>query len=171
MSRGVVWGERREARRRRQRQRERRVVAVMQNVEPRRLLAGVAATFLDGVLIVQGTGGADDVAVVADGGRGKFSVRVGRAVKQYKGSLSTVVVHGNGGNDRIVIGDGIAAGATLFGGAGNDTLVGGALGDNLDGGAGDDQLDGRGGADTFVGGGGNDTADYSSRIASLHLRV
>ena len=93
---------------------------------------------LNGYQVKAGAG--DDVVVVA-------------------GALSSVVVNGEDGNDRIVGGDG---NDLLIGGAGKDVLDGGAGNDRLNGNGGNDKLFGGAGADRLYGYDGNDYLDGGS---------
>jgi len=94
----------------------------------------------------------------------------------FNQSLSTIEIHGLGGNDVITVDSAIKAQVTAFGGLGNDTITGGGGNDFLYGGGdipqvkpskitigvfplandGDDILKGGGGSDTLYGGTGND---------------
>jgi hypothetical protein len=93
-----------------------------------------------------------------------------------------VVVAMAGGNDHVIIGDGVLpdgalkvdlgsgddqflggdAAESVLGGAGNDDVQGRAGDDALDGGDGDDSVLGAGGRDQLHGGAGNDTLDGDS---------
>jgi uncharacterized protein (TIGR03118 family) len=71
-------------------------------------------------------------------------------------SVSTVRVHGWGGDDRIRVGKGIGVLTILEGGAGNDILNGGGGNAILLGGPGNDDLVGSGRRDILIGGAGLD---------------
>jgi hypothetical protein len=69
---------------------------------------------------------------------------------------SILSLHGNAGNDEIMIAGEVRTGLTLTGGAGNDTLKGSRGNDTLHGGDGNDLLQGHGGNDELHGNAGND---------------
>ena len=71
------------------------------------------------------------------------------------GSVSTIRVHGNAGNDTLAVGANIG-GVYLNGGEGNDALYGGNGNDTLDGWNGDDYVSGGNGNDVLYGFFGND---------------
>jgi Ca2+-binding RTX toxin-like protein len=133
----------------------------------RRVLFAVGATVTSGVLTVEGSELRNTITISRDGA--KVAVRIDHATQKFK-NVTSIIVRGNGGDDRLTISDNLTIGASLVGGSGNDTLTGGSGNDTMSGDAGDDVLDGRGGADQFTGGAGNDTADYSSRTAAVALR-
>lgn len=68
------------------------------------------------------------------------------------GTFTSISVHGNGGNDDVVIAATLTYDAQLFGDAGNDRLQGGAGNDILVGGDGADTLHGGKGRDLLIGG-------------------
>jgi Ca2+-binding RTX toxin-like protein len=93
--------------------------------------------------VLHGWAGADDIEVSGSGGTDRF--------------------HGDAGNDRISIFDGVAgtlhgvAGSFFgYGGAGADTVQGDDRGDHIYGGTGNDSLLGFEGNDTMLGGAGRD---------------
>ncbi len=131
-------------------------------------------------LFVIGTANADNITVTSGPAAGTFTVsingntrnfnyaNVGAVEIQALGGNDSVTVsdpnvfvqiHGNGGNDTLLGGNG---GANLYGDEGNDSLVGGTFDDYLNGGA---------GADVMKGGAGNDTVDYSDRTANLMVGI
>lgn len=65
-------------------------------------------------------------------------------------TIGTLTVHGDGGNDRFVTGNGST---NVFGDDGNDTLISGP------------------GADTFHGGAGTDTIDYSKLAVEITVKL
>ena len=73
----------------------------------------------------------------------------------YTGSIASIQVYGNAGNDTVAIGGGIG-GVYVNGGDGNDRLYGGNGADTLDGWNGDDYISGGGANDTLYGYFGND---------------
>ncbi len=115
---------------------------------------------LAGTDSVETNGGAaaDTFTVTANGTR----VRVGRISPdplEFDIAVESLTVHGNGGDDTITAGNGLAAltQLTLDGGPGNDILTGGDGADLLIGGPGNDTLTGGRGIDTVRGGAGDDT--------------
>lgn len=141
--------------------------AIAGNVTP--IVSGtpdVTASLSGGTLTVNGTSGIDTITFSSNSG--KITV-VGNG-KTVSGSpfssVNKIVVNGNDGADRIVIGS-IAIPATLNGGNGNDTLIGGNAGDSLLGGAGDDDLDGGSGNDTVRGGSNNDAVTGGPGLDSM----
>jgi Ca2+-binding RTX toxin-like protein len=83
--------------------------------------------------------------------------------------LTTVEnLKGGSAGDRLV---GDAARNVIDGWGSADTLVGGGGDDVLMGREGDDTLDGGPGADDFQGGPGTDTADYTSRLQNVAVRI
>jgi Ca2+-binding RTX toxin-like protein len=73
--------------------------------------------------------------------------------------------------DSLTVDASLPFGVVGHGGDGDDVLRGGAHVDNLVGDGGNDKLDGGGAGDALLGGSGIDTADYSSRIAPLVVRL
>jgi Ca2+-binding RTX toxin-like protein len=146
----------------------------------------VTASLSNGTLTVNGTSGIDTISFGIVGGALAVTGN-GKAVggSPFNG-VARIVVNGNDGADRIVLGS-IAIPATLNGGNGNDTLVGGNANDVLSGGNGNDALDGGLGNDTVNGGlnddvltggpgldslrgdDGNDTLNASDGLADLFL--
>ncbi|HEY7117207.1 MAG TPA: hypothetical protein VH475_11495 [Tepidisphaeraceae bacterium] len=137
----------------------------IERLEPRRFLS---VTVEDGLLIVRGTDGPDDILIqVMDdadvGGRSGSDFGTGLAVLQddpiahtgltwnfNRDKIRGILVDAGAGRDALIVEDrsGGVIPMTLLGGDGDDTLVGGA---------GDDLVDGQGGNDSISGGGGNDT--------------
>jgi len=127
-----------------------------------------------------GSGSSGTVTIVAGSGTnsnqiGQFSastvksiiVNAGdggdRVVMSLTTASTTVIVHGDAGNDTI---SGSGGAEQLFGdvghdsisgGDGNDTITGGNGNDTLSGGAGTDVLNGNAGSDSMLSGDGNDT--------------
>jgi cyclophilin family peptidyl-prolyl cis-trans isomerase len=132
------------------------------------------ATISNGVLTVNGTGGADTMTIDLQNGQYLTSVNGNTQTLSATG-VTSVVVNGLAGNDIITLGSGMVNGAsvqggpgddsitggpgndTLAGGQGNDTILGAAGDDEIHGGQGDDSLAGGKGNDTILGGQGNDT--------------
>lgn len=115
----------------------------------------VTASLAGGTLTVNGTASIDTISF-ALGSNGLTVTGNGKTVSgsPFNG-VARIVVNGNDGDDRIVLGA-INLPATLNGGNGNDTLIGGNANDLLQGNAGNDNLDGGAGNDTLLGGIGND---------------
>jgi hypothetical protein len=141
-------------------------------LEPRELFT---ATF-----VVGGTAGADVIRITQNGST--VSVTKNGATTRRTG-VSSVVVDGGAGNDRITADDTVRVPLVLKGGAGNDSLAGGSGPDTLYGGTGSDTLFGGAGNDVLVtlgdapaqdrltGGSGHDNfwldADGSDRMSDL----
>ena len=115
----------------------------------------------DGIDTVEVNGGnsAENFTIAANGSRVRFG-RVDPAPFTLDiGTAENLIVNGNGGDDSITAGNGLASliQITMDGGDGNDTLTGGDGNDTLIGGDGNDVLDGGRGNDTALMGAGNDT--------------
>jgi Ca2+-binding RTX toxin-like protein len=115
----------------------------------------------DGIDTVEVNGGnsAENFTIAANGSRVRFD-RVDPAPFTLDiGTAENLIVNGNGGDDSITAGNGLASliQITMDGGNGNDTLTGGDGNDTLIGGDGNDVLDGGRGNDTALMGAGNDT--------------
>lgn len=105
-------------------------------------------------LAVLGTTGADVIGVYVESG--EYLVGLNSAVTRWAVDLiDSVGVLAGEGNDRIVIGAGVAR-SYVQGDAGKDTLIGGGGADTLYGNAGIDRLEGNGGSDLLVGENHND---------------
>jgi Ca2+-binding RTX toxin-like protein len=138
------------------------------------------AVLKPGELTVTGTDSADTISVTPTlnnvawqvSGVGPTSRVVNRAnvdinaLNPFSVQLSTLLVNGRGGSDRIevastfvnrLVADGGSGNDSIFGGAGNDSLLGGDGSDSLVGGAGNDSLLGGSGNDSLTGGAGNDS--------------
>jgi Ca2+-binding RTX toxin-like protein len=110
-------------------------------------------------VVSNGGNGAENFTIAANGSRVRFD-RVSPAPFFLDiGTTENLVVNGNGGDDTITAGNGLAPliHITEDGGAGNDTLVGGDGNDTLIGGDGNDTVLGGRGADTALMGAGDDT--------------
>src|SRR5688500_3481033 len=133
-----------------------------ETLEPRRLLA---ASLDGGLLLVEGTGGNDQIIVGIRDGR--LRVKTNGNVETFRlGAVDSLRIHGRGGHDEIRAELDIKS--RIYGGVGDDTLVGGGRRDLLDGGAGDDVLSagaaddrlfGDDGLDELLGRGGRDFLD------------
>ncbi len=108
---------------------------------------------------VNGGGGNDNFAVAANGTRVRVSSTGATPSNLDIGTAENLIVRGNGGDDTITAGNGLAAliQITMNGGAGNDTLIGGDGNDVLIGGDGNDMISGGRGNDTVLMGAGDDT--------------
>jgi hypothetical protein len=118
----------------------------------------LSAALERGVLTVTGTRRSDGIHVHDVGTR--ILVRIGNLPDQdfAIASVTKLIVHGEDGNDHIIVGfKTINLAASIFGDDGNDTLEATAASDFVHGGAGNDSLVGNAGNDTLVGGSGRDT--------------
>ena len=111
-------------------------------------------TVADGLLLVQGTDGADNVTLWTEAE--VVHVRVGDVQRQF----DLVALHGVqirvGGGDDVVDCRGLTLPTRIWGGAGNDSLIGGSAGDEIHGAPGRDTIHGMAGNDTVFGGEGAD---------------
>ena len=111
---------------------------------------------------VNGGNGAENFSITANGTRVRFD-RISPAPFALDiGSSESLVVNGNGGDDTISAGNGLAAliAITMDGGAGNDTLLGGDGAEVLIGGDGNDFIDGNRGNDVALMGAGDDVFQW-----------
>jgi Ca2+-binding RTX toxin-like protein len=137
-------------------------------------------TFENGVLVISGTSGDDQIHVgipagqyvqgmgpplqVTFNGITKSFVRPGTPGDRFVSptpEVTRLIIDGGAGNDRILVGRvgaglGAGVGALVGGGAGDDTILGGDGSDTLRGGPGNDRLVGRKGNDQLAGGKGAD---------------
>jgi Ca2+-binding RTX toxin-like protein len=110
-------------------------------------------------VVVNGGNGDENFTISANGSRVRVD-RVSPAPFSLDiGTTENLIVNGNGGNDTITAGNGLATliQITMNGGAGNDTLTGGDGNDILNGGDGNDLIDGGRGNDVAFMGAGDDT--------------
>jgi Ca2+-binding RTX toxin-like protein len=122
--------------------------------------AGISAI---GLLIVNGTGGADKISLSAHGGS-ITATRNGITYAFDQSIVHRINLNGLGGDDSIAVKSGImgthidggGSNDTLDGGTGNDSITGGGGNDVIRGNAGDDSLVGNSGDDTILGGAGHD---------------
>ena len=169
---------------------------MIERLESRRLMSVVLA---DGVLHVRGTMAAEtiEVGTALVKGSSKITVAVNdvnESIDIDAADVKRIVVHGMGGDDKILIGnfdasatiaaDDFAGAAQLkrvrvIGGGGDDMieigatavptrLTGGRGNDTLHGGAGDDTLVGMTGRDYLYGNGGNDVLKGQAGHDTLH---
>ncbi len=88
-------------------------------------------------LVVVGTEGADTITLSQDAGGMTLTTAWGTTT--YSGTFSATAIYGFGGDDILRLTQSVAAGATIFGGAGNDSIFEAGVGKaTLYGGAGDD---------------------------------
>ena len=106
-----------------------------------------------------GGNGAENFTITANGTRVRFDRVSPAPFTLDTGTTENFVVNGNGGDDTITAGNGLAnlIHITMDGGTGNDTLTGGDGNDTLIGGDGNDTLIGGRGNDLLLGGAGDDT--------------
>ena len=128
-----------------------RPAAVVEPVEPRRLLA-VNALIDNGTLLVAGTDAAEQITVTAGG---DVVVDGATAFRFDPASFGRMEINARGGDDAIT--NDTAKSALIRGEAGDDTITGGSGRDVVEGNGGNDTIDGRGGDDFLTGGSGNDT--------------
>lgn len=137
--------------------------AEFQQLESRKLLAGITFNPATGIVSVDGSEAADSVLVSSSGTQlNVYLSNVG--VQSYlRSSVTEVVFTARGGNDWMrndtnvrVRAFGQAGADTLLGGSGMDVLNGGPDADVIYGNGGSDRLLGLAGDDSLFGGGGND---------------
>ena len=111
-------------------------------------------------LEISGSAGADNIAVVANGG--SVFVGVGAAALDVA-RVETIVINTGDGNDVISAGNGLASlvHLTIDAGAGNDTISGGDGNDTLAGGTGNDAVTGGRGNDVVLLGSGDDSFTWN----------
>ncbi len=120
-------------------------------------------------LVVVGTEGADTITLSQDAGGMTLTTAWGTTT--YSGTFSATAIYGFGGDDILRLTQSVAAGATIFGGAGNDLIFEAGVGKaTLYGGAGDDLVvTVGGGSDLIFGEGGLDSLwmDASDQVADV----
>jgi len=138
-------------------------------------LAAAGQVFVDGDrVVVNATGGDDDIRVSVDPRSGEQVITMGAVVRRFPAGAE-VIVRAGGGNDTITVAPGLTVRVCLLAGSGDDRVHGGdgddtVLGlwgrdtvwagggaDQVCGGADGDYLDGQGGNDRLDGGAGEDT--------------
>jgi len=123
----------------------------------------------DGMLLVTGTDGDDDIRLFIS--QDQIVVRdAGGDTPFNLADISGIDIQAGDGNDHVQLDPDVPA-ADIEGQAGDDTLIGGDSDDTLEGGGGNDYMDGKGGADVMRGGTGFDTADYRFRSEDLNLSI
>jgi Ca2+-binding RTX toxin-like protein len=151
---------------------------MMQSLENRKLLS---STLTDGLLTVTGTGKRDFIVVSLsrDGETVTVTERSGTRFRRGAATtadysadeVSSVLIDGVGGNDRLIVwgrGDSFAVPATINGGSGDDVLSGGNGNDLLNAGDGDDDVYGNGGNDVLNGDAGDDKLEDRSGVDTLN---
>jgi Ca2+-binding RTX toxin-like protein len=138
------------------------------------------------VLVVGGSTGTD-VIVVHPAANGGIAVAIREITFQtlltqvFTQPIDRIVVYGQGGNDVIVVSDGIKLPSEVYAGSGNNVLIGGGGNNLLVGGAGNNVLVGGKGRNVMIGGAGKDrifggpkddiliggTTDYDMNEAAL----
>jgi hypothetical protein len=127
----------------------------IETLEDRFVPAAVTTNLTNGILAVVGTSAADQITIRQTGITFVVTATTtggSRVVRSFTG-VSSIVVSGESGNDRISIGPEIRLSARLYGGWGSDSLYGGSGNDQLYGGDQRDVLQGRAGNDALFGGG------------------
>jgi Ca2+-binding RTX toxin-like protein len=145
---------------------------MLESLESRRLLSFSVS---GGVLTVTGTSNPDNILVRKDG-TDLTIVENGVNGTTAAADVTSIVIHGNAGNDKLAIAVGLDHGISLptvlNGGDGNDQLLGGEGNDVENGGNGNDVMNGGPrGKDTFNGGAGRDRVDYGGRREALVLTI
>jgi Ca2+-binding RTX toxin-like protein len=138
--------------------------------------ARVSATLSGGTLTIKGSNQRDVVVLdvvpgISDPTREFYSIRDPAGVKNVPPGcfrfnrteihcpvelVDAFVFDLKGGNDVLLVDEGILEEVEAAGGDGNDVVEGGARGDELRGGPGSDTQRGKGGGDFLTGGAGND---------------
>ena len=104
-------------------------------------------------LFIKGTEAGDVITVVpGTGAGGQAGVVYNGVGLGYFNFTGRILVHGNGGNDTVVVNAMIKTTAELHGGLGNDVLTGGSGADILVGDAGNDVMKGGNGRNILIGG-------------------
>lgn len=115
----------------------------------------------DGIdtVVVNGGNGDEVFTITANGSRVRLDRTSPAPFTVDIGTSENLVVNGNGGNDTITAGNGLAGllNLAINGGAGNDIITGGDGNDRLTGGDGNDIINGGRGSDRVFLGAGDDT--------------
>jgi Ca2+-binding RTX toxin-like protein len=114
------------------------------------------ATLSNGALVISGTSGDDTITLTVSGSNLLATLNGVSSSPIALGSITSIDVEGEAGNDLITLGAGVP-GASVQGGPGDDSIVGGAGADTLGGGTGNDTILGDAGNDSIRGGAGDDT--------------
>ncbi len=128
-----------------------------QDLESRRLLAGIEFTASTGQVLIGGTD-ANDVAQVTQSGSTITVTQQGFGSRTFNvADVNSIFFVGLRGNDFFQ--NQTSIDSTAYGQVGNDTLIGGSGNDRLVGNGDNDTIRGNGGDDVIVGGNGNDLID------------
>ena len=136
-----------------------RRVPRLESLERRTVLDASGVSLVDGVLTIEGTNKNDRVLVALAGELGDQLTVQFNWDSPYNFTLAEVTsisVNGNGGNDRVTIGEGVLLPTWMDGGRGNDWLRGGGGADEIHAGWGNDHVYGGGGDDKLWADAGND---------------
>jgi Ca2+-binding RTX toxin-like protein len=114
-------------------------------------------------VVNNGGNAAETFTITANGSRVRLDRVTPAPFSLDIGTTENLIVNGNGGDDTITAGNGLAQliNLTIDGGAGNDTITGGDGNDTLIGGDGNDVITGGRGNDTILLGAGDDTAVWN----------
>ena len=116
-----------------------------------------AIVFAGGQIQVQGTAAGDAISIDSNDSPARVTVRLNGSVRRFNSSdVSSAILTGLDGNDRISVASNISVPTSLYGSAGNDTLFGGSGSDAIFGGDANDSIVGNGGSDVLRGENGND---------------
>ncbi len=107
----------------------------------------------NGVLRINGTNRDDVYSVFRVGNEILFAN--GSSLQRFTG-ITSIVVDGQAGNDRLVLGSSLNVGASIYGRSGNDTIIGTPRRDDLRGGTGNDLIISLDGGDMLFGDHGDD---------------
>lgn len=105
---------------------------------------------------INGTGGDDNIHVIATGQPGEVKVYLNNVAVGTFQPTDHLIVHGLAGNDWIQVAGGVTIPVWLYGDEGDDRLNAGNAGSLLFGGDGNDELTGGNGRDVLIGGEGAD---------------
>lgn len=139
-----------------------RRVPRLEHLERRQVLANWGVSVVEGVLTIEGTNQNDRIVVAVADELGTLSVQFNTQAPQLfdpaslEAPFSSIAINAYGGNDRVIVGEGVLQGVTVNGGNGNDWVWGGGGDDTIHGDHGNDHVYGRGGNDFLAGDGGND---------------
>ena len=134
----------------------------IESLENRQFLSATLAP-VTGALTVTGTTGNDTIVisrvrtslVVTETSRTGNQTTAKRTTFKFA-DVKSITVDALAGNDRVLIGPGIAINATINGGDGNDVISSGAGADTINGDNGNDLINAGAGNDTVNGGAGRD---------------
>jgi Ca2+-binding RTX toxin-like protein len=145
-------------------------ISLSERLERRALLADFALLSPTGTLLVNGTGGDDQISVAASGAGDQIVATLNSGTLQFPAaSVKRIYIDSGAGHD--VVTNFVKLRSTILGGDGNDRLIGGRFSDSIDGGGGDDFIDPGPGYDSIMCGAGNDTVDYGGRSESYSFGI